>query len=86
MNSNTLKHRRTRRTTVTLEADVADYFEEAIAKNRGLKEKDLINGLRRSGIKSESANIVTEFRIDSFKSKLQPNVGADDLERLLDEI
>lgn len=86
VNSNTLKHRRTRRTTVTLEADVADYIQEAISKNRGIKEKDLINGLLRSGIRSASKSTATEFRINGFKSKLRPDVGADDLERLLDEI
>ena len=55
MNTNVLKNRRTIRTTVTLEADVADFIEKKISQNIGLKEKQLINRLLRSGIKKQRA-------------------------------
>jgi hypothetical protein len=86
MNTDTLKHRRTKRTTVTLEADVADYIQEAISKNKGLKEKELINKLLRFGIKTASVKSSTSFKIDGFKTKFQPEINAEILENLLDEI
>lgn len=86
MNSNTLKNRRTRRTTVTLEADVADFIEEKISRNKGLKEKHLINKLLRSGIKNESVETTVEFKIEGFKSTLLLGLAADDIERMLDEV
>lgn len=86
MNTNTLKHRRTKRTTVTLEADVADYIQAAISKNKGLKEKDLINKLLRFGIKTASVKSSTPFTIDGFKTKFQPEINTATIEKLLDEI
>lgn len=86
MNTNTLKHRRTKRTTVTLEADVADYIQEAISKNKGLKEKDLINKLLRFGIKTIAVKSSSAFKISGFKTELQPEITAENLEKLLDEI
>jgi hypothetical protein len=41
MDSKTLKNRKTRRTTVTLEADVADYLQKRLAADKSLKEKAL---------------------------------------------
>ena len=86
MNTNILKNRRTRRTTVTLEADVADFIEKQISQNKGLKEKQLINKLLRSGIKSLTDQPAVNFKIEGFKSKLLPNVSAADIERSLDEV
>lgn len=86
MNSNVLKNRRTKRTTITLEADVADYIEKKISRNKGLKEKQLINNLLRSGIKNEMVETVVSFKIEGFKSTLLPDLSADDIERLLDEV
>lgn len=86
MNSNVLKNRRTRRTTVTLEADVADFIEKEISRNKGLKEKQLINKLLRSGIKNETIEPAVNFKIKSFKSSLLPDLSADDIERFLDEV
>lgn len=86
MNSDTLKNRRTKRTTVTLEADVADYISQALSQDKELKEKQLINKLLRSGIKSEAEQPVAPFKIRSFKSSLRAEVSLDDLERLLDEV
>ncbi len=86
MNSNVLKNRATRRTTVTLESDVADFIEKTLSQNKGLKEKQLINKLIRSGIKNELGQAVVKFKISGFKSELTPEISAADLERMLDEI
>ena len=86
MNRNSLKHRATLRTTVTLEADVADFIQETISKNKGLKEKELINQLLRSGIKSTSEKIVSPFKISGFKTRFRPDIDAKKIEELLDEI
>ncbi len=86
MNTDSLKHRPTRRTTVTLEADVADYIQETISKNKGLKEKDLINRLLRSGIESASVIDVPPFTISGFKTKFRPGINSKKIEDLLDEI
>ena len=86
MNSNVLKNRATRRTTVTLEADVADFIQKTLSRNKGLKEKQLINKLLRSGIKNELNQPVVKFRIESFKSELLPEISAGGLEQMLDEI
>ena len=86
MNSNVLKNRATRRTTVTLEADVADFIQKTLSQNKGLKEKQIINKLIRSGIKNELSQPVVTFKIKSFKSALVPDISAADLEQILDEI
>lgn len=86
MNNDRLQNRRTRRTTVTLEADVADFIEVALRNDKNLKEKQLINKLLRSGIKNEMTQPKTEFKISGFKSSLVEGVTAGDLEKLLDEI
>ena len=86
MNSNVLKNRATRRTTVTLESDVADFIQKTLSQNKGLKEKQLINKLIRSGIKNELGQAVVKFKINGFKSELTPETSATDFERMLDEI
>ena len=86
MNSNTLRHRRTKRTKLTLEADVADFIQETLSKNKELKEKQLVNKLLRLGIKSETNQPRKEFKIISFETNLQPGITAEDIERMLDEI
>jgi hypothetical protein len=86
MNTNVLKNRRTKRTTVTLEADVADFIQKTLSQNKGLKEKHLINKLLRSGIKNETNRSAVNFKIEGFKSELLHDISADDIERALDEI
>jgi hypothetical protein len=86
MNSNVLKNRRTKRTTVTLEADVADFIEKKLSQNKGLKEKQLINKLLRSGIKIETDQPAVNFKIEGFKSKLLPGLSLDAIEHMLDEV
>ncbi len=86
MNTKTLRNRRTRRTTVTLEADVADFIQEALRKDKGLKEKNLINGLLRAGIKIEGEKKSVEFKVRPFKTSLADDITATDIEALLDEI
>lgn len=86
MNSNVLKNRPKRRTTVTLEADVADFIENKLSQNKELKEKQLINKLLRSGIKHETDQYRIDFKIKGFKSDLLLNPAADDIEEMLDEV
>jgi hypothetical protein len=86
MNTKTLRNRRTRRTTVTLEADVADFIQDALRKDKELKEKNLINGLLRAGIKAEGDKKSVEFKIRPFKTSLVDDITAKDIEALLDEI
>ena len=86
MNTDTLRNRRAKRTTVTLEADVADFFQETLRKNKNLKEKQLINKLLRAGIKNEFQEAKVNFKIKGFKSSLASGVTAGDLEKLLDEV
>ncbi len=85
MNSNVLKNRATRRTTVTLEADVADFIQKTLSQNKGLKEKQLINKLIRSGIKNELGQPAVKFKIKSFNCELLPEISTADLEKMLDE-
>ncbi len=86
MNSETQIHRKSKRTTITLEADVADSILDILSKNKKLKEKDLINRLLRKGIKAENVPSQSAFKIEGFKTQIQPNISSDDLEKLLDEI
>ena len=86
MDSRTLVNRRTRRTTLTLEADVADYIEEKLAKNAKLKEKNVINDLIRKGIKTDEVTEHPKFEIKPFKTKLRPGVTTRMIEEMLDEI
>lgn len=86
MNTKTLANRRTRRTTLTLEADVADYLEQKLATNKRLKEKNLINDLLRKGIKVDESKIATSFDIKPFKTKLAPGMTVERLEEMMREI
>ena len=85
MDTNTLKYRRTKRTTITLEADVADYIQATMSKKKGLKEKELINKLLRYGMKAEVNQKTTDFKINGFKTQLISDVTAEDVEKMLDE-
>ena len=86
MNSGTVRNRRTKRTTITLEADVAEFIQQVLSKNKELKEKQLINRLLRSGIKSETNIPQKEFKIMPFETELQPGITTEDIEKMLDEI
>ena len=82
----TLKNRRTRRTTLTLEADVADYIVQKLAGDKGLKEKNVINDLIRKGTKADESIKSTPFIIKPFKTKLAPGMTLRKLEEMMDEI
>ena len=86
MNSKTLLNRKTRRTTLTLQADVADYIERRLAANRQLKEKNLVNDLLRKGIKTEEATKPEPFVLKPFKTKLAPGMTIRKLEEIMREI
>lgn len=86
MDTKTLANRKTRRTTLTLEADVAEYIEGKLARNQRLKEKSLINGLIRKGIRVEVETPPVKFEIKPFETKLRPGITPEMLEDLLDEV
>lgn len=86
MDTKTLANRKTRRTTLTLEADVANYIEDKLAKNRKLKEKSLINGLLRKGIVADKKAAPAKFVIKPFKTRLRPGITVEMLEEMMDEI
>jgi hypothetical protein len=86
MITTTLKNRRTKRTTITLEADVADFIQESLSKNKGIKEKQIINKLLRLGIKSEKNQPTINFKIDRFKTNLVSEISPEDIEKMLDEL
>lgn len=87
MDSKTLSHRQTRRTTLTLEADVADYIAEKLGGNKRLKEKTVVNDLLRKGIRTEvEAAERTRFEIKGFTSNFASGIDAASLEQMLDEI
>ena len=85
MDTKTLVNRKTRRTTLTLEADVADYLAEKLARNCGLREKNLVNDLIRKGIRVDSEEKLAPFEINPFKTKLAKGITSADIERMLDE-
>ena len=85
MDTKTLNHRRTRRTTLTLEADVVDYLEQKLASDKKLKEKHLINDLLRKGIKNDEVKTNKKFAIRGFKTKLRPGITPRNIEEMLDE-
>ncbi len=86
MNTLILKNRKTKRTTITLESDVADFIQESLSKSKGIKEKQLINKLLRLGIKTEINKPIVSFKIEGFKTNFVTDVSPEDLEKLLDEI
>lgn len=86
MDTKTLINRKTRRTTLTLEADVADYLAEKLALNRSLKEKNLVNNLLRMGIEAQQSMIAKPFAIKPFKTKLAPGMTIEKLEEMIREI
>jgi hypothetical protein len=86
MDTKTLAHRKTHRTTLTLEADVVEYVEQKLAADKKLREKTVINDLLRKGIKLDEIEVVPEFRLKGFKSQLTPGITAEKLEALLDEV
>jgi len=86
MDTRTLTNRRTRRTTLTLEADVADYIEEKLARNQKLKEKNVVNDLIRKGIKADEAKGSKPFTVKPFKTTLADGMTARRLEEMVREI
>ncbi len=86
MDTRTLTNRPTRRTTLTLEADVADYIEEKLARNQKLKEKNVINDLIRKGIKADETKGTKTFTVKPFKTKLAGGMTVERLEEMIREI
>lgn len=85
MNSDTLRNRRTKRTTLTLEADVADYIQKTLSRNKQLKEKQLINRLLRLGINNEQTDSAAPFKIKGFRTTMSPDISPEAIEQMLDE-
>lgn len=86
MDTSTLKNRRTRRPTLTLESDVPDYVEHKLAANRKLREKNVINDLLRKGLRMDESGARPDFKIKPFETKLASGISAARLEDLLDEM
>lgn len=86
MDAKTLTNRKTRRTTLTLEADVVVYVEERLASNKNLKEKNLINDLLRKGIKADESKSKKPVQIKPFKTKLASGMTLRKLEDMMREI
>ena len=86
MDSKTLINRRTRRTTLTLEADVVDYVEQKLASDKQLKEKTLINDLLRKGINANESKVTEPFVIKPFTTKLASGMTVERLEEMIREI
>jgi hypothetical protein len=87
MDTKLLKNRRTRRTTLTLEADVADYLAKRLARDEMLKEKTLVNDLIRKGIGvDESGKKLRPLKVSRFETQRVKGVTERDLEFLLDEV
>jgi hypothetical protein len=86
MDTKTLKNTHTRRTTLTLEADVADYVENKLAHNKKLREKSVINDLIRKGIKVDEVQNETRFNVEPFKTSLAAGMSVERLEEMAREI
>jgi len=81
-----LVNRRTRRTTLTLEADVVDYVEQKLAADKRLREKTVINDLLRKGIRIDEARETKAFRPKPFKTHLASGMTLRKLEEIIDEV
>ena len=86
MDNKTLKNSRTRRTTLTLEADVVDYVDHKLAVNKNLKEKNVINDLLRKGIRVDGSKSVKTFQIKPYRTKLASGMTVERLEEMIREI
>lgn len=69
------------RTTITLEADVAERLR-AEAHRTGRSFKDVVNRAIRAGL--EASAPATPFVIDARPMGLRPGLSYDDMETLLD--
>lgn len=86
MDKRELKNRRTKRKTLTIEADVADSITQKLAQNPHLKEKQLINDLLRKGIQFDVLTPQQTFKVTPFKSKFAYGMTAEKLNSILNEI
>jgi len=68
------------RTTLTLDGDVADRLR-ALARERGLPFKQVVNAVLRRGLHDGPEAPTTPFRVDARRLGLRPGV---DLDRALD--
>lgn len=86
MEKRQLKNRLTKRTTLTLEADVVDVISQKLAENPRLKEKQVVNDLIRKGVQFEALAPPKPFKIKPFKTQLAVGMTIEKLEKMLDEI
>ncbi len=81
------KHRRTVRTTLTLESDVAEAIKAQVSAKPDLTEKEVVNDLIRKGLRfNEISSRRQPFRLKTFKTGLVEGVTMQQLEELLDEV
>jgi hypothetical protein len=81
-----LKIRPSKRTTLTLEADVMEAISQKLAQNPKLKEKQVVNDYIRKGIQFEALSPPQLFKIKPFKTQFAEGMTAEKLEQILDEV
>lgn len=69
------------RTTVTLDADVAERLRAEMHRT-GRSFKDVVNGVLRAGL--DASVTITPFVVDARPMGLRPGLSYDDIEGLLD--
>ena len=74
-----------RRTTLTLEDDVASRLETE-ARRSGRSFKDVVNELLRFALNARKSGVRREFRVKSRDLGLRPGLSYDDVGGLLDEL
>lgn len=74
-----------RRTTLTLEDDVAERLQEE-SRRTGRSFKDVVNRAIRAGLDRQSGRPVERFVVKARPMHAKPGMDFDDIEGLLDRI
>ena len=75
----------TRRTTLTLEDDVAERLAEE-SRRTGKSFKDVVNETLRTGLARRASATLPPFKVKARDMGLKPGFDLDDIEGLLDRI
>lgn len=74
-----------RRTTITLEDDVAERLLEE-SRRTGTSFKDVVNRAIRQGLDRQSGRRIEPFVVKARPMRAKPGIDFDDIEGLLDRI
>jgi len=74
-----------KRTTLTLEDDVADRLRER-ARATGMPFKSLVNEALRAGLEHMANRKTTPFRVQAHDLGLQPGLELDDVAGLIERV